>query len=92
MNELAETETEKTYSLALAEQPRIVGLSTGGEPITLEGHRVANHTESLPGIPTATYKRNVAYRTAVRQQRRDQLRRDCDLRERSQHLDAGLGL
>ena len=55
----SETETEKTYSLALAEQPRIVGLSTGGESITLEGHRVANHTESFPGIPTPTYKRNV---------------------------------
>jgi hypothetical protein len=56
---LSETETEKTYSLALAEQPRIVGLSTGGKPITLEGHRVANYTESFPGIPTATYTRNV---------------------------------
>ncbi len=56
---LSETEVEKTYSLALAEQPRIVGLSTGGRPITLEGHRVANHTESFPGIPTATYTRNV---------------------------------
>ncbi len=57
---LSETKREKTYSLDLAEQPRIVGLSTSGKPITLEGHRVANHAESFPGIPIATYKRNVA--------------------------------
>ncbi len=56
---LSETETEKTYSLDLAEQPRIVGLSTGGKPITLEGPRVANHTESFPGMPTATYMPHV---------------------------------
>jgi hypothetical protein len=56
---LSETETQNTYSLALAEQPRIVGLSTTGKPITLEGHRVANHRENFPGIPTAIYKRNV---------------------------------
>jgi hypothetical protein len=35
---LSETQTEKIYSLDLAEQPRIVGMSTGGKPITLEGH------------------------------------------------------
>lgn len=56
---LSETETEKAYSLSLAEQPRIVGFSTDGKPITLEGHRVASHTESFPGIPTATYRRDV---------------------------------
>src|SRR5438067_8919975 len=49
---------EKTYSLHLAEQPRTVGMSTGGKP-TLEGHRAAPHTVNLPGIATATYKRNV---------------------------------
>ena len=56
---LSESETEKVYSLSLAERPRIVGFSTGGKPITLEGHRVASHTESFPGIATATYRRNV---------------------------------
>jgi hypothetical protein len=56
---LSETDRERTYSLHLAEQPRIVGMSTGGKPITLEGHRAAPHTVSLPGIATATYKRNV---------------------------------
>jgi hypothetical protein len=56
---LSETQTEKTYSLDLAEQPRIVGMSTGGKPITLEGHQAAPHTVSFPGIATATYKRNV---------------------------------
>lgn len=57
---LSETETEKTYSLSLARQPRIVGLSTSGKPITLEGHQAANHTTSFPGLSTATYKREVA--------------------------------
>lgn len=57
---LSETEREKTYSLDLAEQPRIVGLSTNGKPITLEGHQAAPHTVSFPGIATATYMRNVA--------------------------------
>lgn len=56
---LSETQTEKIYSLDLAEQPRIVGMSTGGKPITLEGHQAAPHTASFPGIATATYKRNV---------------------------------
>lgn len=51
---LSETQTEKTYSLDLAEQPRIVGMSTGGKPITLEGHQAAPHTVSFPGIATAT--------------------------------------
>jgi hypothetical protein len=52
---LSETKTQKTYSLDLAEPPRIVGLSTGGNLITLERPRVASHTDSFPGIPTATY-------------------------------------
>jgi hypothetical protein len=56
---LSENEREKTYSFDLAEQARIVGLSTDGKPITLEGHRAAPHTTSFPGIPTATYERNV---------------------------------
>lgn len=56
---LSETEREKTYSLDLTEQPRIVGLSTNGKPITLEGHQAAPHTVSFPGIATATYKRDV---------------------------------
>jgi ApeA N-terminal domain 1 len=52
--------SETTYSLDLAERPRIVGLSTNGKPITLEGHQVAAPTVSFPGIATATYRRNVA--------------------------------
>lgn len=56
---LSETAREKTYSLDLEEQPRIVGLSTDGKPITLEGDRAFPHTESFPGVPTVTYKRNV---------------------------------
>jgi hypothetical protein len=57
---LSQSEAERTYSLELEEQSRIVGLSTNGKPITLEGHQAAPHTESFPGIATATYKREVA--------------------------------
>jgi hypothetical protein len=56
---ISETETEKSYSFSLAEQPRILGLSTDGKPITLEGHVVASYTESFPGIPVSTYRRSV---------------------------------
>ena len=56
---LSGTERTKTYSLDLAEQPRVLGLSTDGKPITLEGHRAAPYTTSFPGIPVATYKRNL---------------------------------
>lgn len=57
---LHETETEKVGSGHLAEQPRILGLSSDGKKITLEGHRSAPFVEHFPGIPTATYKRSVA--------------------------------
>jgi hypothetical protein len=56
---LSETPTEKVFSHALAEHPRIVGMSTDGKSITLEGHRTASYTESFPGIPTGTYTRYV---------------------------------
>jgi hypothetical protein len=57
---LSETEGEKRYSFELAEQPRIVGISTDGKAITLEGHQVASNTMNAPGIPTSTYRRDVA--------------------------------
>jgi len=57
---LSETETEKVFSLALEERPRIVGISTDGKAITVEGHQVASNTENFPGIPTSTYSRDVA--------------------------------
>lgn len=56
---LSETEREKTYSLDLTEQPRIVGLSAGGKLLTLEGHQAAPHKVSFPGLATATYERHV---------------------------------
>lgn len=57
---LRETGREKHYSLDLAERSRILGISTDGKPITLEGHIAAPHTVHLPGIPTSTYLREVA--------------------------------
>lgn len=56
---LSETDRQKAYSLDLSEQPRIVGMSTDGKPITLEGHQGAGSTVSFPGIPKATYLRDV---------------------------------
>lgn len=56
---LYETETEKVGSGRLEEHPRILGLSSDGKPITLEGHRSAPYSEHFPGIPTATYERSV---------------------------------
>ncbi|MGH7487631.1 MAG: hypothetical protein ACREMY_18810, partial [bacterium] len=57
---ISQSETATTYSAELAKQPRIVGVSTDGKPITLEGHRSAGYTESFPGMATATYMRRVA--------------------------------
>jgi hypothetical protein len=56
---LAETETEIHLSAGLAERKRIVGFSTEGKEITLEGHRSADYVEHFPGIPVATYTRYV---------------------------------
>src|SRR4051794_17194591 len=56
---LHETETERIGSGSLAEQPRILGLSSEGKRITLEGHVAAPYTEHFPGIPVATYIRSV---------------------------------
>ncbi|MBB4661781.1 HEPN domain-containing protein [Conexibacter arvalis] len=57
---LSETEQQKVYSFDLAEHPRLVGLTTSGKPVTLEGHQAAAYTESWPGVPTATYRWKVA--------------------------------
>jgi hypothetical protein len=57
---LSATDNEKAYSLDLAEQARIIGLTTDGKRVTLEGHQAAPHTVSFPGVATATYQRNVA--------------------------------
>jgi len=56
---LLETETEKVSSGNLAEQPRILGLTSDGKRVTLEGHVSAPYTEHFPGIPVATYTRAV---------------------------------
>lgn len=56
---LYETETEKVGSGSLAEQPRILGLTSDGKRVTLEGHVSAPYTEHFPGIPVATYTRSV---------------------------------
>lgn len=58
--ELDRTDRTVSWSLDLAEQERIVGVSTKGKPITLEGHQGAPHEVSLPGIPTSTYIRRLA--------------------------------
>jgi ApeA N-terminal domain 1 len=56
---LHETETERIASGSLAEQPRILGLTSNGKRVTLEGHVSAPYEEHFPGIPIATYTRSV---------------------------------
>jgi ApeA N-terminal domain 1 len=56
---LYETETERVASGSLAEQPRILGLTSNGKRVTLEGHVSAPYAEHFPGIPVATYTRSV---------------------------------
>jgi hypothetical protein len=58
---ISKAEKGEVYSFSLAEQPRILGVSTDGKPITLEGHLVASTNEHFPGIPTSTYSRSVAF-------------------------------
>ena len=57
---ISEDRAQTAFSYHLAEQPRIVGQSTDGKPITLEGHQAAPHTMNLPGMTVATYQREVA--------------------------------
>ena len=57
---LSETARQKTYSLDPADQSRIVGLSSCGNSITLEGCRAGNHTESFPGLAMTTYNAKAA--------------------------------
>ena len=56
---ISEPGTPEVYSLSLAGQPRILGMSTNGKNITLEDHILANNQESFPGIPTSTYRQSV---------------------------------
>lgn len=58
---ISETDTEKTYSLSLEERPRILGISTDGKWITLEGHHGASTVKRFPGIPTSIYRRAAAF-------------------------------
>src|SRR6266545_230052 len=50
-----QTETETTYAGMVASQPRILGLTTDGKAVTLEGCFAANSKMNFPGIPTTTY-------------------------------------
>jgi hypothetical protein len=57
---ISAAETEKAWSFELAERPRIVGLTTTGKHVTLEGHVVAYPTLSFPGIATGLYRQETA--------------------------------
>lgn len=56
---ISKSDKEEVFSLSLGEQPRILGVSTDGKAITLEGHQAASANEHWPGIPTSTYLREV---------------------------------
>jgi ApeA N-terminal domain 1 len=53
---LSETETQRTYSLNLEEKPRVLGMSTDGKPITLEGLSETGSSFGFPGLRKASYR------------------------------------
>ena len=57
---ISETETQKIFSHALEERPRILGVTIDGKPITLESAQVLSSSQHFPGIPTSTYGHGVA--------------------------------
>ena len=57
---LSETERGRSYTLDPVDQPRIVGLSTNGKAVTLEGNQAVSNTTSFPGITTTRYRQHVA--------------------------------
>jgi ApeA N-terminal domain 1/Apea-like HEPN len=57
---ISESETQKVFSHALEERPRILGVTIDGEPITLEGAQVLSSSQRFPGIATSTYGLGVA--------------------------------
>lgn len=56
---ISETARQRTYSMNLEEKPRLLGTSTDGKPITLEGLWEAGHKVHFPGLPTADYRARV---------------------------------
>jgi hypothetical protein len=57
---LAETARVKSYSSNLADQPRVLGVSVEGKPITLEMVSERGHSVNLPGLPISKYRAGVA--------------------------------
>lgn len=45
-----------TFSMSLEARLRIIGMTTGGKAITLEGHVAASPTLNFPGIATSNYR------------------------------------
>lgn len=56
---LSEDARQRTYSLDLEDKPRVLGSSTDGKPITLEGLSELGHTVNMPGLVTARYRADV---------------------------------
>ncbi len=57
---ISEFARSRTSSMDLEEKPRILGVSTDGKLITLEGLSEAGQTIHIPGLPTADYRARVA--------------------------------
>ena len=57
---LSESETDTVYMPYPAGQPRILGLTSTGQPVTLLGGRVARSQMRFPGIATTSYGGDVA--------------------------------
>jgi len=52
---LSQTAREKSYSGDLADQPRVLGVSADGKPVTLETVSERGHTVNFPGLPVSRY-------------------------------------
>lgn len=53
---ISKTARERVYSLQLEERSRLLGTSTDGKPITLEGIWEGSSKIHFPGLPTANYR------------------------------------
>jgi hypothetical protein len=53
---ISKSARSRAYSMNLEEKPRILGVSTDGKPITLEGLSEAGQKIHIPGLPTADYR------------------------------------
>lgn len=60
-NVISSSSTQTVYSPEPAPAPRILGLTTGGKAVTLEGCIYETFSMNFPGIPTTTYRARIVF-------------------------------